>query len=200
MGRFVPDDGGAAAMFVVGEVEVLTDLLRVMVALLDEPGVAAASAPERGAGATSADSLAAMVGIDNDAQRPDHPALARLLPDGYRDDDAAAGDFRRFTQADLRAKKLADARSVRADLTAALDDPLAPPGGAVVRLDAAQSRTWMRALNDVRLALGASLGVTEDDDELDPDDRDPASAMRQIYAWLTDVQGTLIETMEPRSS
>jgi len=30
-------------------------------------------------------------------QAPEDPVLARLLPDGYRDDPEAAGEFRRYT-------------------------------------------------------------------------------------------------------
>ncbi len=213
MGEFLPDQDGVVAFLEPAEVAVLTDLTRVMVALLDEPGAAAesgaasAAAPADKASAAlstaepmSADGLAAMVGIDNAAQRPDHPVLARLLPDGYRDDDSAANDFRRFTQADLRAKKLADARAVRDDLVLARTDPGAPEGGAVVRLDADRSRTWLRALNDQRLALGTSLGVTDDDAQIDPDEERSESTMGQIYGWLTHLQGTLVECLEPRAS
>lgn len=204
MGQFLPDQHGAVAVLEPAEVAVLTDLTRVMVALLDEPGAAAdsGSAPGTASGAEplSADGLAAMVGIDNAAQRPDHPVLARLLPDGYRDDDPAANDFRRFTQADLRAKKLADARAVRDDLAVARADPTAPAGGAVVRLDADRARTWLRALNDQRLALGTSLGVTDGDVEIDVDDERPESTMGQIYGWLTHLQGTLIDCLEPYAS
>ena len=31
--------------------------------------------------------------------------LARLLPDGYRDDPEAAGEFRRYTESALRSAK-----------------------------------------------------------------------------------------------
>ena len=41
------------------------------------------------------DPLVAMVGIDEDAQRSDDPAVARLFPDAYSDDDEAALEFRR---------------------------------------------------------------------------------------------------------
>src|SRR6478735_4771268 len=37
--------------------------------------------------------------------RPDDPAIARLLPDASRDDPELAAEFRRLTQADLRATK-----------------------------------------------------------------------------------------------
>ena len=43
---------------------------------------------------------------------PDDPVLARLLPDGYRDDPVAAGEFRQYTEPDLRAAKVAAARTV----------------------------------------------------------------------------------------
>jgi hypothetical protein len=51
-----------------------------------------------------ADPLAAIVGLSQGpVDKPDDPALARLLPDAYGDDAAAATEFRRFTEADLRA-------------------------------------------------------------------------------------------------
>ncbi|HEY6297732.1 MAG TPA: DUF2017 family protein, partial [Streptosporangiaceae bacterium] len=36
---------------------------------------------------------------------PDDPVLARLLPDGYRDDPDAAGEFRKYTEPGLRTAK-----------------------------------------------------------------------------------------------
>lgn len=194
MGEFIATDGGVTVAFVAGEVAVLTDLTRVLIALLDDT---TASANQRDG---EADPLVALVGIDDDARRPDHPALARLLPDAYRDDEDAASDFRRFTQADLVSGKLAAARAIRDDLAFGRDDPAALDGGSVVRVDADRARVWMRGLNDLRLALGTSLGVAEDDDPFDDEDDsdDPGVAMRQIYAWLTAVQDSLIGALVPR--
>ena len=45
------------------------------------------------------------------APTPDDPALARLLPDAYADDEEAAAEFRRFTERDLRDAKARDART-----------------------------------------------------------------------------------------
>ena len=59
-----------------------------------------------------ADPLAAIVGIDMDAEFPDDPAMARLFPDAYPDDPEASLDFRRFTQRSLQEAKLAHARTV----------------------------------------------------------------------------------------
>ena len=36
---------------------------------------------------------------------PEDPVLARLLPDGYRDDPEAAGEFRKYTEPSLRSAK-----------------------------------------------------------------------------------------------
>jgi hypothetical protein len=194
VGEFIATDDGATALFLSGEAAVLADLTRVLIALLDD------TSATREPGSGEPDPLIAMVGIDPQAQRPQNPALARLLPDGYREDDDAAGEFRRFTQADLIAAKLLAARAIRDDLAFGRDDPEAPQDGSVVRLDADRARVWLRGLNDVRLALGTSLGVTEDDDPFDDegDAQDPAVAMRQIYAWLTAVLDSLVGTLVPR--
>ena len=66
--------------------------------------------------ATAADDpLGELLGTDT-GQRPTDPALLRLFPDGYLDDDEAAGDFRRFTQRGLREVKGERVRSAIAVL------------------------------------------------------------------------------------
>ena len=63
---------------------------------------------------------------------------------------------------------------------------------AVDRLAPEQADTWLAALNDVRLALGTALDVSEDmPDQLDPDD--PRSAHLGVYQWLTFVQDSLVQ-------
>jgi hypothetical protein len=119
---------------------------------------------------------------------PADPALARLLPDGYRDDAQAAAEFRRFTEQELRQTKRSNAQV----MLATLDE--VPELGGRVTLDDAQAHAWLYALNDLRLALGTRLDITEDYerqvDALDSDDpRHPAFA---IYEWLTVVQDTLV--------
>ena len=114
--------------------------------------------------------------------------LARLLPDAYADDTEAAGDFRRFTEQELRNGKAAAARTVLATL---------PEDGGRVRLSEEEAQVWLRALNDVRLALGVRLSITEDFDarvaDLDP--ADPRSAYMWIYDWLTFLQETLVRAL-----
>ncbi|MGV1004518.1 MAG: DUF2017 domain-containing protein [Candidatus Nanopelagicales bacterium] len=151
----------------------LADLIEQLLEL-----VAADRPPEQ------ADPLAAIVGISAPADRPSDPALARLLPDGYEDEEAAA-EFRRFTQGDLRAEKAANARAVRESLGA--------PGPITISPSLAQS--WLRTLNDLRLVLGVRLGITDDDPGFLMAAEEPLRSMYLVYDWLTFHQDQLIEAL-----
>jgi hypothetical protein len=135
-----------------------------------------------------ADPLARLVGIDPDAQRPDDPALARLFPDAYIDDDEAASEFRRFTERSLREGKLANARTVL--------DGLSTEGDTLTLTDD-QAAAWLGTLNDLRLALGSRLDIQEDSHERFDAmaDDDPAFAAHWVYDWLTYLQDSLIRAL-----
>jgi hypothetical protein len=136
----------------------------------------------------SPEEFAAMLGLSTSTTVPEDPVLARLLPDAYPDDAESASDFRRYTEQDLRSGKVAAARTVLATL---------PEGGGQVRLSGDDAQVWLRAINDVRLALGVRLAITEDFEErmagLEPDD--PRSAYFWIYDWLTYLQETLVRAV-----
>ncbi|HLM06335.1 MAG TPA: DUF2017 family protein, partial [Blastococcus sp.] len=87
------------------------------------------------------------------------PVIARLLPEGHRGDPELAADYRELTEASLRSGKADDLATVRATL---------PEDGGEVRLDADQASAWLRSTNDLRLALGTRLDITEDTEP--PDD------------------------------
>jgi Domain of unknown function (DUF2017) len=131
--------------------------------------------------------LSGLLGAGPD-RPPEDPVLARLLPDAYADDSAAAGEFRRFTEQDLRSEKLAAARTVLDTL---------PAEGGRVELSAEEAQVWLRALNDVRLALGVRLSITEDYDQrvTDLDPADPRAAYLWVYDWLTYLQETLVRAL-----
>lgn len=138
-----------------------------------------------------ADPLAALIGIDVDAHRPDDPALARLFPDAYADDPQASQDFRRYTERGLREAKVAAATTALQTLDAS---------GEKVTLTPDQAKAWLTALTDIRLALGARLELTEDShDELAnlPED-DPRSGTFHVYDWLTYLAETLVRCLMPR--
>ena len=140
------------------------------------------------------DPLVALVGFtDGDVRTPDDPALARLLPDAYADDDAAAAEFRRFTEQDLRGGKRANAGAVIASLAPYLDD-----GGRLV-LDRDEVDAWLGTLNDLRLVLAVRLDVTEETD-LDPPGDDPHAQALQVYGWLGWLQESLLSCIVPRAA
>jgi hypothetical protein len=156
------------------ERDILDDLARQVVELLE---------PEQ---APSSDPIEVMVGIGGGAEPPDDPALARLLPDAFTDDEEGSAEFRRFTELELRRRKLADAAAVRRVLASAGD----------VRLDDDDARRWLGFLNDVRLVIGTRLGVSEEPEDLAPDD--PRLPFYSVYGWLGLLQETLVESLVPR--
>jgi Domain of unknown function (DUF2017) len=134
------------------------------------------------------DELDSILDFGGPTSPPEDPVLARLFPDAYGDDPEAAGDFRRYTEPGLRSGKVAAAQTVLATL---------PGEGGRVRLSAGDAEAWLRALNDVRLALGVLLGITDDyeRDLMDVTGTDSRSAYLQVYDWLTFLQETLVRSL-----
>jgi hypothetical protein len=115
----------------------------------------------------------------------DDPVLARLFPDGHRGDPRLADDYRELTESSLRSGKADDLATVRATL---------PTDGGEVRLDPDQAGAWLRTTNDLRLALGTRLEITEDTEP--PDDvTDEADHQLAVYYWLTALQGSLVDAL-----
>jgi hypothetical protein len=131
-----------------------------------------------------ADELAVLTGLQTGpSTRPDDRVLARLLPDFSGDDADLAGAMRSLHEPDLIEAKNAAAEVVLETL---------PSTGGRVELAPEQADAWLTALNDVRLALGTALDVSEDmPDELPPDD--PRAAHLGVYHWLTFVQDSLVQ-------
>ena len=133
-------------------------------------------------GEASSDPLAKMLNMSGSTQISEDPALARLFPDGYSDDEHASADFRRFTEQDLRAQKIVALATVRT----ALDSWT---GKSTVT--AQQAQDWLKALNDLRLVLGTRLEINEVSDREHESD-DPGM---HLYNYLTYLQGTLIDSL-----
>jgi hypothetical protein len=128
------------------------------------------------------DPLAAAVGIAATAEPPQDPALLRLLPDAYLDDQASADDFRRFTELDLRQQKAANATLARRTLGRVAD--------GVLEVDPAEGRAWLLALTDLRLVLAVRFGIADPGTQ---EERDPPA----VYDWLTWLQSTLVDALMP---
>jgi hypothetical protein len=137
--------------------------------------------------AADADPLSAMVGIGTATETPDDPVLARLFPDAYPDDSAAAGEFRRYTEQGLREKKRSNAATALATLERGKD----------VELSDDEARAWLGVLNDLRLALGTRLDVDEDwDDQMASlGEDDPLLGLFVVYDWLSYLQETLVRSV-----
>ena len=153
------------------ELGVLSQLFEQMAELLEHPE-----------GEAGSDPLAKMLNMSGSTQISEDPALARLFPDGYTDDEHASADFRRFTEQDLRAQKLAALTSVR--------DSLRDWTGKS-SITAQQAQDWLKALNDLRLVLGTRLEIT-DEVETDFEADEPGI---HLYNYLTYLQGTLIDSL-----
>jgi hypothetical protein len=108
--------------------------------------------------------------------------LKRLYPAAYRDDSEAELEFRSLTETSLRTERTERIAACRADLAQSDEIDLT---------DEDAGRRWIQVLNDLRLALGTRLGISEDDDhDLDPSD--PQTQPRVVYYWLTAVQDSVV--------
>ncbi|MBH5335125.1 DUF2017 domain-containing protein [Streptomyces pactum] len=211
LGHFEPRPGGGAAISLDdAQISILRSLAVQLLELIG-PG------PGTGGPDGSADPLDALF-AEGPSEPPADPALARLFPDAYvdpaapppEDGDAAArraaeearaasAEFRRFTENDLRARKRDDALAVVRSLDAvAAGAAVAGDHGVVLELDTEASRRWLGTLNDLRLAIGTRLEVSDEDDGgelLRLPDSDPRKPMAVAYFWLGELQETLVGTL-----
>lgn len=193
MTSFVRHHSGAViCTFSVFEADLVHSLVSQVVELLRN---------EQAAPTTSDDPLEAMFDFSGPVDEPDDPVLLRLFPTAYADDPEAAGEFRRYTEPALRDAKERDAVTVMDTLTDAglPDEPTDETLVIDVELDEEGAVAWLRALNDVRLAIATRIGVTEGDDdfwESLPDDDERVQA-HDIYQWLGWLQETLVAAMAP---
>jgi Domain of unknown function (DUF2017) len=189
--RFVRAGDGTITCSLAGEeAVVLTNLLGQLIELLSDDRV------ERGESGGD-DELAQLIGRMGSTEPPSDPVLSRLLPAAY-DDEEQAGEFRRFTEADLRTAKVDGAQAVIDDL-----GDVSQSDRVTLRLDDDDALTLLRTLNDLRLTLGTRLEVSEDD----PDDRfealpehDPTRWTFEVYAWLGWLQETLVDALDQPSA
>ena len=139
--------------------------------------------------------LAAQLGAVLDGGVPDHgtdPIRDRLFPRAYVDptEDRAEADFQSVVHDDLVDTKAGGDRHARRRPGRRAD----AAGRHEVELDGPGVERWVGALNDIRLAVGVSLGITEEDHDVPP----PTTRARRAsttYDWLTWLQGNLVEVL-----
>ncbi len=164
-------EGRVLGSFTPLETELLNDLATQVIELLSF------QLPE--------DRLLASVGIGGSAGPSSDPAIARLLPNAYPDDDYASHEFRYLTENSLISRKIDNARSFRLTLD----------GGGEVELGPEAQQAWLRTLADIRLIIASRLGIEHDGDEGRADSDDDIM-MHDVYAWLAMVQGSLVDALD----
>ncbi|MFI7586756.1 DUF2017 family protein [Spongisporangium articulatum] len=128
------------------ERELLLRLLEELQELLDD-----------GSSDTPVDPLAeltGMSGVEGPVAPPEDPALARLLPDGNRDDPELAQEYRRLTEFGLRARKRSAAATAAEALHRSAPVVLAPD----------EAQCLLKSMTDLRLVFGERLHLKTDED------------------------------------
>jgi hypothetical protein len=123
----------------------------------------------------------------------DEPVNRRLFPPAYLDvaDIEHDAEFPRLMHDDLVSEKLTNLDLVT--------DSLARGTSSVrrwtVELTDAEATAWLGVLNDLRLALGVRLDITEDFDG-DVDDTDPRAPALRLLSYLGWLEEQLLEALQ----
>ncbi len=140
--------------------------------------------------------LLEVVGLLEEGYDRADPVVERLFPDMYPDDPEGSQDLRRYTDEELKSTKLDQAGKILATLEEL------PGSDGEVRLDEEEAEAWLRALTDVRLALGLRLDIRDEtdlQDELDEavlkDPTSPRVGQLSVYAYLTYLQESLLAAL-----
>ena len=123
----------------------------------------------------------------------DEPVNRRLFPPAYLDvaDIEHDAEFQRLMHDDLVSEKLTNLDLVT--------DSLARGTSSVrrwtVELTDAETTAWLGVLNDLRLALGVRLDITEDFDG-DVDDTDPRAPALRLLSYLGWLEEQLLDALQ----
>ena len=127
------------------------------------------------------------------AEGGDEPVNQRLFPPAYLDvaDIEHDTEFHRLMHDDLVSEKLANLDLVT--------DTLARGSTSVrrwtVELTDEEATAWLGVLNDLRLALGVRLDITEDFDG-DVDDTDPRAPALRLLSYLGWLEEQLLDALQ----
>lgn len=127
-------------------------------------------------------SLPAMLRGMLSEQDPDDPAIRRLFPSAFLDDEKAAAEFDSVVRDDLMGQRLAAIETL--ERTVGSD-----------RLSEEELSAWLASVNDLRLVLGVRLAVTE---ESTPEEfrGDPETEQTYgLYAYLSYLEEEMVEAL-----
>jgi hypothetical protein len=122
----------------------------------------------------------------------DEPVNQRLFPPAYLDvaDVERDTEYHRLMHDDLVKEKLANLDLV----TESLARGSTSVRRWTVELTAGEAAAWLGVLNDLRLALGVRLDITEDFDG-DVDDTDPRAPALRLLSYLGWLEEQLLDAM-----
>ncbi len=139
------------------------------------------------------DPLFASLEVGGSDTVPEDPALARLFPDAYDEDDDSA-QFRRVTEQGLLNRKLQDAMHV----TSALGIGAGMPDDAAIEVDISEATlpNWARTVTALRLAIAARIGLdtAEDHARLMEDEETRGTVL--VFDWLAAILESALMMMQ----
>jgi len=137
------------------------------------------------------DPLFANLEVGGSDSLPEDPALARLFPDAFEDDDEAS-EFRRVTEQGLVNRKLHDALIVTGELGLGSTDDSPEPQVVEAAIDRTSFAAWVRTLTALRLAIAARVGIesSEDHARLLADEQAHSTVM--VYDWLAAILDSVL--------
>lgn len=113
-------------------------------------------------------------------QTSDSPATRRLFPTAYPHDPERDAGYQIFARDELIEKRSLAVETIRRTVEAD-------------SLDVEELSTWLGVLNDLRLVLGTTLDVSEDDDEIDFDA--PDADTRLLYHYLGEIVSAMVDAL-----
>ena len=127
------------------------------------------------------------------AEGEDEPVNQRLFPPAYLDvaDIENDSEYHRLMHDDLVSEKLANLDLV----TASLERGSPSVRRWTVELTDEEAAAWLGVINDLRLALGVRLDITEDYDG-EVDDADPRAPAFRLLSYLGWLEEQLLDALQ----
>lgn len=110
------------------------------------------------------------------------PAVRRLFPKAFLDDDEASAEFDSVVRDDLVRDRLTAVDTMERTLRA-------------TRLSEDELVAWLAALNDLRLVLGVRLAVTEEATAADFAGNPEAERAYAVYRYLSVLEEDVVEAL-----
>ncbi|MDQ3957532.1 MAG: DUF2017 domain-containing protein [Actinomycetota bacterium] len=126
--------------------------------------------------------------LEKEIPRED-PVIARLFPEASDDADEARA-YEDMVGRELRKEKLRALSEV--------EQSLPEDGAGEVTITGDLASAWLAWMNDVRLAVGTRLGVTEESMAAEVDPESPDGPAFSVLHWLGWIQESIIERVPPQ--